>query len=202
MNRHELVGVLLAAGRSARFGADKLLHPLADGTPMAVRCARTLVSALPRSVAVVRTGQDRLQEMLRAEGLEIAVCAGAHEGMGASLAWGVAATAGAGGWIVALADMPCIQAATLEHLVAAMMDGASIALPVFQGRRGHPVGFGRTYRERLQACSGDRGARGILDENSARIVQLACDDPGVVWDVDRPEDLAALRPAGTPHTAL
>ena len=40
-------GILLAAGRSSRFGADKLLQPMPDGTRVAVAAARALVTALP-----------------------------------------------------------------------------------------------------------------------------------------------------------
>jgi molybdenum cofactor cytidylyltransferase len=46
-------GILLAAGQGTRFGTNKLLHPLADGTPMAVACARTLRSVLSHCIAVV-----------------------------------------------------------------------------------------------------------------------------------------------------
>ena len=46
--------ILLAAGRSSRFGGNKLLHPLADGTPVALAAARNLVAALPGALAVVK----------------------------------------------------------------------------------------------------------------------------------------------------
>jgi len=53
-------GILLAAGFSRRFGANKLLHPLADGIPIALAAARRLRAALPEVLAVVnpriRTG--------------------------------------------------------------------------------------------------------------------------------------------------
>ncbi len=50
----QIVGILLAAGQSRRFGADKKLHPLADGTPMALVAARHLAAMCARTIVVIR----------------------------------------------------------------------------------------------------------------------------------------------------
>lgn len=187
-------GVLLAAGQGRRFGADKLLQPLADGTPVAVAAARALRAACPDSLAVLRPEQDALAVLLEAEGLAVVRCTAAHGGMGHSLAAGVAASVGADGWLVALADMPRIQVATLGRVAAAIAGGAALAAPVFAGRRGHPVGFAARWQSALLALEGDEGARAILRQHAALLHTLASDDPGVLQDVDTPADLAALGP--------
>ncbi|WP_374503404.1 NTP transferase domain-containing protein, partial [Zoogloea sp.] len=97
-----IIGLLLAAGQGRRFGSDKLLHPLDDGTPMAVRAARSLKAACPRSIAVLRPEQTVLAGLLAEEGLQPVFSAAARGGMGHSLAAGVAASPAAGGWLVAL----------------------------------------------------------------------------------------------------
>ena len=150
-------GLLLAAGSARRFGGDKLLARLADGTPIAVAAASTLVATLPRVVAVVRPDADELGAALRECGAHVVVCPHADEGMGTSLAWGVTATSDWTGWLVALADMPFVQPATVPLLAAAVAGGAALAAPRYQGRRGHPVCFGASYREALapsQAIAG------------------------------------------------
>ena len=45
----EYCGLLLAAGRSRRFGSDKLLHPLEDGMPVALASANTLRRVSPKN---------------------------------------------------------------------------------------------------------------------------------------------------------
>ena len=104
-----IVGVLLAAGRGTRFGAHKLLHPLDDGRTLVEHAARNLTMALPTSVAVVRPDDTALREILTGQGLSIIECPQADQGMGASIACGVAATPNADGWVIALADMPWIR---------------------------------------------------------------------------------------------
>lgn len=179
-----IVGVLLAAGSSSRFGADKRLHPLADGTPMAVAAARNLLRALPRSVAVVRPDDRDLAGLLLTEGMEIVVNQRAPEGMGLSLACGVAATAEARGWVIALADMPFIRPATIRAVAGSLEGHAELAAPICGGRRGHPVGFGIVFRDHLLGLEGDVGARKLLARYADRLRCLEVDDPGILVDVD------------------
>jgi molybdenum cofactor cytidylyltransferase len=111
----------------------------------------------------------------------------ANRGMGASLAAGIEASDDAEGWIVALADMPRIATPTIEAVARALDGGASIVAPFYQGQRGHPVGFGIEHRDALMALDGDTGARALL--TSQRVMRLDVDDPGILRDVDTPEDL-------------
>lgn len=189
----EHCGILLAAGRSTRFGGDKLLYPLADGTPLALASAWSLQAALPRVVAVVDTRNCPLRTLLAAAGIEIVAAPLADAGMGTSLASGVAATRDATGWIVALADMPFISPATVARVHAALLAGAPLAAPAYEGRRGHPVGFAARFRENLLTLRGDAGARHLLHEQREMLALLACDDPGVLRDIDTPEDLVAFQ---------
>jgi molybdenum cofactor cytidylyltransferase len=185
-----ITGVLLAAGVGSRFGGDKLLHPLPDGTPIAVAAAANLRSACERIVAVVRPEHERLAALLAAAGCEIVPCHAADGGMGHSLAAGVQASADAFGWLVALADMPFIAASSHQAVASSLHAGASLAATQYAGRRGHPVGFSRQWLPQIAALTGDRGARDLLEKHRAQLVLCPVDDQGVIWDIDRRENLA------------
>jgi len=191
-----IVGLLLAAGQGRRFGGDKLLQALADGTPVAVAAARALKAACADSIAVLRPEQDALALLLEAEGLRVVRCAAARAGMGHSLAAGVAASGDADGWVVALADMPRIRVATLRAVADAIAGAAPLAAPAYAGQRGHPVGFAARWRDALLALEGDEGARAILRQSASLLEIVETDDLGVLQDVDTPADLAALGPPG------
>lgn len=190
-----VVGVLLAAGRGSRFGSDKLLHPLADGTPMAVAAAANLVAACDRVIAVVRPGSDELAELLHAMGCDIVICPSADAGMGHSLAAGVTASPHAGGWVVALADMPYITPASHRTIVASLRNGALLTACEYHGERGHPVGFARHWFNQLSTLTGDQGGKSILQTHWQELILCPVDDPGVLWDIDRPDELR-LHPGG------
>ena len=194
----DIVGLLLAAGVGARFGGSKLLAPLpraahgvAAGTPIGVASCLHLVAAVPRVIAVVRPGDIALAGALRETGAEVVVCERAHEGMGVTLATAVAAAPQADGWVVALADMPWIAPATIAAVAARVRDGASLVAPVHDGRRGHPVGFAQAHRAALAALTGDEGARTVVAAQMDALEGLDVDDPGVLLDIDRRDDLAA-----------
>lgn len=189
-----IAGILLAAGRGSRFGSDKLLHRLPDGTPMAVAAAAHLRPACDRLVAVLRPGNESLAALLAATGCATVYCPEADAGMGHSLAAGVRATADAAGWVVALADMPFIASRSHQTVAACLRAGASLAASEFQGRRGHPVGFAGRWFDQLAGMTGDQGGKAILQAHGQELVLCPVDDPGVLWDVDRPKDLEMVRP--------
>lgn len=186
-----IAGIVLAAGRGSRFGGDKLRCVLPDGTPVGLASARALRALPGRVVAVVAAGDSSVRGMFEADGFECVECADAADGMGASLACGVGATADASGWLVALGDMPFVRHETVSAVADAIASGALIAAPMHHGRRGHPVGFGASLRDELLALRGDQGARGVIARHQARCVPIHCDDAGAVTDIDTPADLAA-----------
>jgi molybdenum cofactor cytidylyltransferase len=183
-------GILLAAGSATRFGSDKLMHPLEDGAPIALASARNLIAALPQSLAVVRSAESALARLLRDAGLMIVACEDASEGMGRSLAAGVRASPRAAGWVVALADMPFIRPQTIRRVAGRLLEGDAIVAPFLGGARGHPVGFAASLRAQLESFRSDAGARSLLLEHEDRITRLDVDDPGVLRDIDTPQDLA------------
>lgn len=187
-----IVGILLAAGRGSRFGGPKLLTPLADGTPLGVVAARTLRAAVPEVLAVVHPADAELARQLAAAGARLVECAEAEAGMGLSLAAGVSASADADGWLIALADMPYIRVDSIGLLAQALAERDALVAPCYRGRRGHPVGFGADFGPALQALHGDRGARDLLARHADRLQCIEVDDPGVLQDVDTPDDLRAV----------
>jgi len=182
-----IVGILLAAGYSTRFGSNKLLHRLADGSLVAARAGATLAAAIPQSMAVVRPGVPEVEAALRAQGLEVTVCPNARAGMGASLAYAVQRAGEAAGYVVALADMPFILPETIRAVAERLRAGDDLVAPRYAGERGHPVGFAGRYRAELAALGGDQGARDLLRRDAITLFNVS--DPGVIQDIDVPSDL-------------
>ncbi|KAB0609441.1 nucleotidyltransferase family protein [Castellaniella defragrans] len=187
----QIAGILLAAGRGTRFDPtgqlNKLMQPLADGTPVAAASASALLAVLPDVIAIVRDHTSALSRLLASAGCRVLSCPDAGRGMAASLVCGILATPQHAGCLIALADMPFVQQSTLQALVDALTQGADIAAPVWNGHRGNPVAFSAWHRQRLLSLEGDRGARALLQQYPVREVIVT--DPGILRDIDTPSDL-------------
>jgi len=188
-----LTGILLAAGRGRRFdpaGArNKLLQTLPGGERVVAASARHLLACLPRVVAVVPPDDGGVGDILRGLGCEVTVCPDADTGMGASLVHALRHSLPAEGWLVALGDMPFVAPATLVALREAVIHGAGIAVPVYAGQRGNPVGFGACHRDALLGLGGDQGARRLLQAHP--VTEILVQDRGILRDIDTPSDLPA-----------
>ena len=186
-----VAGLLLAAGFSRRFGANKLLQPLSPSTCVASQACANLSNGVDFVTAIIRQGQAELASILAGVGAEIVVFEGAEQGMGASLSHGVRSSLKADAWVVGLADMPWIRPETVSSVTQALKSGAPLVVPVHDQRRGHPVGFGSGFLDELLTLHGDHGAKSILDRHTRRIHRLPCDDPGIHRDIDCLADLPA-----------
>lgn len=189
-----MIGILLAAGFSRRFGQhDKLMQRLPDGRIMAVAAAQPMVDALPCCVAVVRAGNSGLAEALIALGMHVVFCQQQAIEMADSLVKGVQYAAGLlpdnNGFVIALGDMPYISAKTIRAVADQVMAGAEIVQPAYHGQRGHPVGFSSKYQDDLLRLKGDEGARSIIQQHKEQLKLLPCDDAGILADIDTPADL-------------
>lgn len=187
MEAEQVVIVILAAGHARRFGSDKLMADL-DGAPMGVRAARVLLSIPAAAHFAVCQPKAAIAPHYAALGYTRVENANADLGLSASLHLAVAAAAKteAQALLIALADMPFIEASHVEALIAACdreviasSDGAQ-AMP--------PAIFPRSLWPLLLETKGDAGARQILLQ--ARYLAAPI---GSLRDIDTPDDLAASK---------
>ncbi|MCB2047102.1 MAG: nucleotidyltransferase family protein [Novosphingobium sp.] len=179
-----LAAIVLAAGSARRFGSDKLSAQL-DGEPLVRHAIRAARSAPVGQVIVVAR-----------DGLAIGDWPGAPEvhrvsivsdAMSASLKAGIAAAGEVDGAFVFLGDMPRIPHAVAGELAQALGENWA-AVPRHQGHAGHPVLLSARSFAEIKQLTGDAGAGKLLKQRDD-VVYVDCDDPGVLFDVDRPQDL-------------
>ena len=186
---YPIAALMLAAGYSRRFGADKRRLQLGDGRSL-LSASLALPCSMLEEVWLVLRPDEAPAALDLQTGVRIVQNPATAQGMGHSLAAGaerLLAESGAEAAAIFLADMPSIRRDSLEVLMACASSD-NIVLPSYQGKRGHPVLFGRDFWPQLATLSGDAGAKPVLQQHpeAVRIVEL--DDPGVLQDVDTQED--------------
>ena len=192
-----IAAVVMAAGRSSRMGgANKLLAEV-EGQPMVRRVVMTALSSGAAPVFVI-LGHDahRVRAALRGCKVHFVDNPAYAEGMSTSLRQGLAALpADADGAVILLGDMPRIDQAAIDRLIAAFdpTEGRSICVPVWNGKRGNPVLWARRYFAEMAEIAGDVGARHLIGEYADQVAEVPMPDDATLVDIDTPEALNALR---------
>ncbi len=192
----DLSGIVLAAGRSSRMeGANKLLLPWEARCVLQVVVERVCEVGLGEVVVVTGHQRAEVEETLSSYPVRLVHNPDFAEGMATSFRVGVEAAGGEKGYLFALGDMPQVAGKTMLKVAEALKSRETIAVPVCDERRGHPVAFGRAHRDALLALTGDEGARPVLTKNAAHIAEVPVADEGIFVDVDTQKSYEATRAA-------
>lgn len=187
-----LGAVLLAAGRSERFGENKLLADFA-GRPM-IACALEAVCAVCPARAVVVTGSERIAELARSEGFEVCDNAAPELGQSHSIHLGVSALREMDALLLMVADQPLLSGASLVGLMAAFaQSGKGMACLCDRTHRGNPAVFSAAYYDALCALHGDGGAKPILRAHEEDLLIVPCVGEDELADADTPQAFETLR---------
>lgn len=195
-------GLILAAGRSERMGRSKALLPCgAGGEPFVRVLARALCAGGVADVIVVgRTDAADLRaevEAVEVTSLPVRFVenADADAGQLSSLlaGLGVADRPGVRAILMTPVDAPLVTAGTVARLLAEFSSsGAPIVRAMHHGVHGHPVIFSRAVFGELRRADPSLGAKAVLRAHERAIRNVEVDDPGVVADIDTPEDYQAI----------
>ncbi|ARS53592.1 hypothetical protein B9G99_12585 [Kushneria konosiri] len=194
----QVVGLILAAGYSRRFGGDKRLAPFNGQTLLAATAAR-LAPHVATMAVMLRHGESIAPFGLPFDAY-VMQAPSSPIGMGTSLAAAVSGLLASTdprhlqceALALMLGDMPDVHDEPLSALMA-HAGGDIIVRPSHQDRMGHPVVFGRAFWPALAALSGDEGARVLLKRHASQVVTLKTSDPGILVDVDTYDDLSSLQ---------
>lgn len=180
--------LILAAGKSRRYGGDKRFVAMPKGGRLLPALVRRGNKAGLRVNVVVAEG-DALQQLTGARLLRSSRAGG---GMGYSLADAISQLdSNAEAILIMPADLPLIRINSLRRVAEAARAG-NIVIPVCNGRRGHPVAIGRKFWPELTELSGDIGARPVLAAHPEYCQNLVLDDPGICADGDTPAQMQQL----------
>lgn len=180
--------ILLAAGRSTRFGTDKRYAPWPGQSSMLkASIEQALASGLPCYI-VFRPGDHKLLEhCLKDTTASAGVCPDAAKGIGNSIAFGVHANQGWSGWIIARADMPKVTPETYQSL-ARHLEQYDCGQPIDKhGKAGYPTAFRKEYAYQLMHLQGHRTETRLIPDKP--YVKVLINDAMIHNDINYPEDI-------------
>jgi molybdenum cofactor cytidylyltransferase len=184
--------ILLAAGESKRMGRPKQLLEW-QGKPLLLHVLENLVrSNADEVILVLGYEADQIRNCLPELPIKIVVNPDHETGMASSLRQGLLSMdAGSEAFLVLLADQPCIGPDMIDRVIREFRQAhprRGIVRPVYGGVPGHPVLIGVQYLQEALKLDGDEGARRILADHPADVLEIDVDQDGVLMDLDTPEE--------------
>lgn len=183
-----ITAIVLAAGMSKRMGsANKLLMKI-DGEMVLERSVRPIVEAGVRVLVVTGHESEKVESCLNGYRVEFVYNERYMEGMGTSLARGVASIGELmlEGIMVSLGDLPYLKRESVHSVLKAFSSegGKRIVVPTFEGKPGHPIILPVRYGNELRRIHGDKGAKDIINRDWESVMKLDLPDKGIVLDFD------------------
>ena len=190
----ETWAIILAAGESSRMKANKLLLPF-HGQPMiSVVVAHAIEAGIENILVVTGATRDELLPVISK--LPVKHCHNSDypQGMLSSVQCGLKNTPESmNAAFIFLGDQPEVPASVPIMLAKAQVEsGKGILVPVFSGKRGHPLMIHARFRNEVAALPQDKGLRGLLDRFPDEVLEVEVDTPGILKDIDSPEDYNEL----------
>jgi molybdenum cofactor cytidylyltransferase len=193
--------IVLAAGRSTRMGGPNKMLADANGQPLVVHAVKAaLASQAIEVVAVLGHMADQVKaaivQAVPTSRLRFVINPDFAEGLSTSVRTGIAALGkDIDAAIVQLGDMPGVNSALLDRLMAAFspVEGRSICVPTVGGKRGNPVLWDRRFFSEIAKVEGDTGAKHLIGEHADLVCEVEMTGEAAITDIDTPEALAAWR---------
>lgn len=182
--------IVLAAGESKRMGRPKQVLPYGRSTILETVLDHVLASPVDGTLVVLGAAADKVAPLLAKLPVETIVNPDFRSGMLSSVQRGIRALpASARAALIFLGDQPAVGPETSGRVLAAYrVSGRGIVLPVHAGRGGHPLLIDLKYRAEIDGLSAGIGLRELLVRHPDDIFRVEIDDPGVLLDIDTPED--------------
>jgi molybdenum cofactor cytidylyltransferase len=187
--------LILAAGESKRFGKTKQLLSIGTQTVLQKTTGNYTGSNAGQVIVILGHQSEQIAASIRNMPVTVVINQNYKQGMGTSIAAGLAAIKpGIEGIMLALADQPLVDTATINFLIDAFKSGGKgIVIPAYKSKRGNPVIFDIKYKAQLMLLKGDVGGREIIKNNPGDVLEISVNSKGVLLDIDTEESYNRIK---------
>ena len=197
--------IILAGGTSTRMGESKQLLPFGDRTVIETIADTLLATKVDEVVVVLGHLAEEIAGKISDRPVRTAVNPDYRDGMLSSVKRGIRSVEGAEAVLICLVDQPDMSAGVIDGLIEAYWNSPKgIVIPVYRGRRGHPVVVGMRYKEEILQLDDQIGLRGLMRAHPEDILEVEVWDERVLHDMDTREAyleaLKRLTPPGRSPT--
>lgn len=193
--KNEIWAVVLAAGESRRMGEPKVLLPYGRSTILETVLQNVLASRVDGIVVVLGSRWRKIKKMLKGDDIKVVINRRFREGMLSSVQRGMSALPSSSqAAVIVLGDQPAIPTTIINSLINAYRrKKKGLAVPVYRGKRGHPLLFDLKYRQEIIRLNPAVGLRQLLELHPQDILEVKVSTSSILRDIDNPTDYKKLR---------
>jgi CTP:molybdopterin cytidylyltransferase MocA len=187
-----LAAVILSAGASSRMGRPKALLPYREGTFLEHLIEVTRHPLIGVTRVVLGAGADVIREAANLDPSLVVLNTQWEKGQLSSICAGLRSLEGTetDGMILCPVDHPLVSARLVAELVERFYeDKKAIVLPVYNGRRGHPVIFSKALFGELLDAPDDKGARAVVWAHADELLEVPTEEEGIILNINDPDML-------------
>jgi CTP:molybdopterin cytidylyltransferase MocA len=181
------------------MGTPKALLPYREGTFLEHLMQITSHPRIGVQRVVLGAGAEEIRTIAKLDPSVVILNPDWEQGQLSSLCAGLRSLAEieTDGVILCPVDHPLVSARLVSDLVARFYEsGKAIALPTYNGRRGHPVLFSSALYGELLAAPSDKGARAVVWAHAKDVLEAPTDEEGVVLNINDPDMLKHIDDLG------
>lgn len=186
-----LSAILLSAGESRRMGSPKALLHYQGQTFIERICTAFLTAGVDELIVVLGARAEEIARALPVHpALRTVVNSRYAQGQLSSLMVGIGALSPESeAAVMNLVDHPMVSSETIKAVIDSFRAAPlPIVIASYHGKRGHPVLFASQVYGEILAAPLDQGAKVVVRKDPARVREIALDDPGILADIDTPEE--------------
>jgi molybdenum cofactor cytidylyltransferase len=186
----EIWAIVLAAGASSRMGTQKLLLPY-EGKTIIEKVIEQVESVVQSDIMVVLgSHHHEIRDKIGKPHLKYIQNMQYAEGMLSSVICGFKALPDdAKAALLFLGDQPQIPSGVALEVVSAWkQSGKGIVIPVYSGKRGHPVLIETRYRTEIEQLDPEQGLRILSKIYNSDVQEVECSYQEILRDIDTPDD--------------
>jgi molybdenum cofactor cytidylyltransferase len=182
--------IILAAGTSSRMGQPKLLLPFGNKTIIESVLQNVLESKADNTLVVLGANRENIEKKIKKYPVNITVNPNFSNGMLSSVICGINVLApSVQAVVVVLGDQPSISSSTINTLIGQYQKTRKgIILPVYKGRRGHPILLDIKYKKKIKSLNQNIGLRELIHKHPEDILEVKVTNGSVLQDIDTPDD--------------
>jgi len=190
-----ICAIVLAAGRSRRMGTQKLLLPFRASTVIGHIVDQVLAGKVEDTYVVVGSDEAAIAEALSDRAVRLVRNPEPDAEMLTSVRRGLqAAPPECRAVLVVLGDQPGVSVELVDALIGAYLtSGKGLVVPVYEGKRGHPLLLSMGYRDEVLTAHDRVGLRGLLQAHPQDVLEVPASSSAATSDMDHPEDYVRER---------